>query len=181
VLKGTIRAARIAQARNANNIYAVDIGANDSRMRIEGRLRFEDFNLSQADEAFGTLTDFTGSLTTTQAKAIDRRNNVWAATYASSAVTAPGSGVSYTITDLYPVVLTWVGGTLTTPFVEVSTDGGTTWVQKLAGNQAGQLALEPGDRIRFMYSSAPTITKHPLLDSAALQGMKALQSAMGGY
>jgi hypothetical protein len=32
-----------------------------------------------------------------------------------------------------------------------------------------------------MYSSAPTITKHPLLDSAALQGMKALQSAMGGY
>jgi hypothetical protein len=74
-------------------------------------------------------------------------------------VAAPSSGASYTNNNGASEQIYWYGGTLTTPYVEFSPDGGTTWSQLRNASADGSIFLLPGDMARWTYSSAPTFKR----------------------
>ncbi len=76
-------------------------------------------------------------------------------------VTMSSSPQLYTNVDGYDEQIRWSGGTLTTPYVEVSTNGGSSFQQVQFASEGGSIVLPVGGQIRFTYSSAPTVRKIP--------------------
>jgi len=75
----------------------------------------------------------------------------------ASSVPVGASPFVYANTQPFPVSVLVSGGTVTA--IEVSRNGGSTWI--LAGLLAGQYALQPNDQLRVTYAVAPTLTMIP--------------------
>lgn len=133
--------------------------ATSSNTRITSAITVENWDASRA-AIFASNSDPT--IDSTLRTKFIRKNYVTPTAAVAASVTAPGTGVAYTNTDMRELQVVWSGGTLTTPFVEVSLDDGVTWVQVFFANDSGSLTLQPGDQIRWTYSSAPTIRKVPV-------------------
>jgi hypothetical protein len=137
----------------------VRINQTPALIRVKGKMKIEDSDFTSAAAA-GTVTELECADTTLKSKVAMRNINSTSPAQPAN-VTPPASGAAYINLDAYPQDIVWSGGTLTTPFVEVSTDDGTTWVQVWFENGGGALTSQPGDQIRWTYSSAPTIRKIP--------------------
>lgn len=183
VVRGLIDGMRILENKYVNTFDGLIIKANSSFLRIDtaSPLRIRNCDFTQAIGSFSTITDFNlSSADTTVARGIHRFNNSQAKTTAAGTITVPASGSAYTPTINEAMTIDWTGGTLTTPFVEVSVDGGTTWTQKWASNTKGQLVLYPYDQIRWTYSSVPTVTRTPLNDWGVANALAGRQAVLQG-
>lgn len=130
--------------------------------RIMGVLRIRDSDFSNR-RGHGTVLDaeLNGN---TMRPFIHFDRHLWAIPPSMNGViAAPGSGVAYVNADLFTEDVFIYGGTLTTPFVEVSRDGGVTWAQIAGASVEKVVRLDPGDQMRATYSAAPTFRKVPVV------------------
>lgn len=163
VTRGFIRNFTLVRAvqDNANEWRGFEIAAvgTSSNTRITSPIAIENWD---ARKAIGYTTDSDPMVGSTLKTKITRRNYATPTSLVAASVTAPGTGVAYINTDMRPLQLIWSAGTLTTPYLEISLDDGTTWVQIRFANEPGTIVLQPGDQIRWTYSVAPTFRKVPM-------------------
>jgi hypothetical protein len=158
VMSGTVRGVSFGELTAQGEVDAVSVQQNPNIVRIDGKIRVIDTNGRRLGIATTTGVDLVCPNATLKRR-IQVENTNGVAPTQPVTLTAPASGSAYVNEDACIEQVIWSGGTLTTPFVEVSVDDGVTWNAVWFENGGGSITLQPGDQIRWTYSSAPTIRK----------------------
>jgi hypothetical protein len=137
---------------------AIVANVDSTRMRVENaplRLAWQRFATGGAD--LSTLD------ATQKQQILVEPGSSWGTPPTPTTIAAPGSGVAVINQDGYIWDAFVYGYTLTTPFVEVTRDGGVTWSQVAGVSGEKAIRCAPNEGFRLTYSTAGTIRKVPVL------------------
>ena len=163
----TVRGLNAVELKNMTNGGSTNGGAHglkfdqSGNFRIDGMLKLRECDLTKLDGQTGTGTvDFVKGATAAQLAQIHFKDCELPASAipAPATISVTASPFSYTNQDGYTEDVVITGGTLTTPFIEVSRDG-TNYLQLAAASGEKIVRLDPGEIVRVTYSVAPTMKK----------------------
>jgi hypothetical protein len=162
VMSGSIdRLTPLGNRQGADVTTGLVFNNNSTSLRFEGVLQCRGWNRGAVKK--DGATDIAGP-DATQKGQICVSQSTWANPPVPATIAVPASGVAYTNADMVPEDVAIYGGTLTTPFVQVSRDGGTTKTQ-VAASSGCVIRLNPGDQLipTYAVSTSIVMNKIPVL------------------
>lgn len=137
------------------------IGGDSTRLRIENPPLLLSWDRTAV--ALHGDTEISGPDSTFKSQMLVEQGSTWGSPPTPALITVSASPFVYINQDGYIQDVAIYGGTLTTPFIELSKDSGVTFSQIAGTNTEKIVRLAPGDQLRVTYSAAPTMRKIPIL------------------
>jgi hypothetical protein len=155
VVSGTVdRLMPLGNRQGASGTNGLLIASANTGLRFEGTLQCRGWQRG-AVKKDGTPLDVSAVDATIKGQVCVSQSN-WAAPPASGAISLPASGVAYTNADMCPQDVTIFGGTLTTPFIQVTRAGVAT--QMGDNTSRPTIRLNPGDSFTPTYAVSTGLT-----------------------